>query len=229
MKRSSKTSGIRSILLLLGAGALLLGGCAAPPASGSLQRRIDELLQIQQQQAEQLNALQQQLTQLQLQPSEPLQPVTETEISPIEATPQVASAAPLLPVAAPDIAAMSESAALYLEAFAAIATGRMTDAEAGFASFVQRYPDHEYAGNAKYWQAEALLAQQKPRYAETLLLEIIDNPQEQNKAPDAMARLVRYYRESGAKSNAEAMLQLLSSRFPESPALNRLQRSAEPR
>ncbi len=218
-----------SLFLLLAAVLLQVGGCAPPPASGNLQQRIDDLLQIQQQQAQQLTELKEQLAEMQT------QPMAEATLSEAPETPEALSAGDELsetgslnlPSAAAEIAEMSEAAGLYLESFAAIATSRMAEAEKGFRTFVERYPTHEYAGNARYWMAEALFALQKPQYAETILLEIIDNPDQANKAPAAMARLVRYYRETGAQSNADAMLQMLSSRYPENPELNRLKQSTE--
>lgn len=216
-------------LLLCSGFSLLLAGCAPPPAGTDLQRKIDELLQVQQAQAAELAALKEQLAS---RDTNMVPPVGKSaEPTPVETAPPTSTetAISLPAVAAEDIAEMSRSASLYLASFAAIATGRMADAEAGFRDFITRYPDHEYVGNAKYWLAEALFALQRPRHAETLLLDIIDNPQQENKAPAAMARLVRYYRESGADNNANAMLELLNSRYPESPEIQRLQQGKEPR
>lgn len=231
MKRPNKTLCAPRNLLLLVALTLLATGCAAPQAPYGLQQRFDDLLQIQQQQAQQLAQLQQQIARLSPLPldttliineatgeTEQLTPSTEVEMQPL----------PLSPSAA-EIAAISEAAGIYLEAFAAIATGQMATAESGFKDFVQRFPDHEYTGNANYWMAEALLAQQKTKQAETALLNIIDNPRQQNKAPAAMVRLINYYRETDAQNNAIAMLQMLNDNYPESPELKRLMRSTEPR
>jgi len=232
MKRPSQN--LRTLIksLLLVTLTLLAAGCAAPQASTGLQQRIDALLVVQQQQALQLAQLQQQLAGLSVLPLDsPLvdsKPADETAEQLTQANhPATPALSP--PASAAEVAAISEASGLYLEAFAAIATGQMAQAEAGFKSFIQKFPAHEYAGNANYWMAEALLAQQKPKYAESVLLGIIDNPEQQNKAPAAMARLVSFYRETGAQSNASAMLQMLNNRYPESPELNRLMRSTEPR
>ena len=231
MKRLNKTLCTPRNLLLFVALTLLAAGCAAPLAPGGLQQRIDGLLQIQQQQAQQLAHLQQQLDGLSSlplgsalttnQPIDEAEQLTQTKEAERQLLPPPASAA--------EIAAISAAAEVYLEAFAAIATGQMAEAESRFKDFIQRFPDHQYSGNANYWMAEALLAQQKTKQAETVLLNIIDNPKQQNKAPAAMARLVSYYRESDAKNNAIAMLQMLNDNYPESPELKRLMRSTEPR
>ena len=44
-----------------------------------------------------------------------------------------------------------------------------------------------------------------------------------------MARLVDYYRDSGAQEQAVAMLLMLSDNYPESPEFKRLNQSTEPR
>jgi tol-pal system protein YbgF len=223
MKRTNKTFCIPMPFLLLAALTLLTAGCSAPQASNGLQQRIDELLQVQQQQAQQLSQLQEQLASLSSLPLGTSPPAIE---------PAEADGSAILPLPAPtsaaETAAISEAAELYLEAFAAIATGQMAAAESGFETFILRFPDHQYAGNANYWLAESLFSQQNTKRAETVLLEIIDNQQQRNKAPAAMARLVNYYRKSNAQK-AAAMLQMLSTNYPESPELKRLMRSSEPR
>ncbi len=236
MTRPTKTTYCLTIWLLLAALPLLLGGCAAPQSTAGLQQRIDQLLEAQQKQARQLTQLQQQLADLQIRPPVSPQDAAIAEEQPAAAEPAQGAVVlpptltpPTLTPPAAQPAEISAAAQLYLEAFAAIATGQMAEAESGFKVFLSRFPAHEYAGNANYWLAESLLAQQKNRLAETVLLGIIDNPQQQNKAPAAMARLVNYYRESGAQNNAAAMLEMLSSRYPESPELKRLMRSSEPR
>ena len=231
MKKQNKTCCNPMKFLLLVALTVLASGCAAPQASNGLQQRIDELLKTQQQQALQLTKLQEQLSRLTTQPlivplaSDNLPGDTEMSGQAIEPVTQPLQIAP----SAAEVAQISEAAELYLEAFAAIATGQMAEAESGFGAFLQRFPEHEYAGNANYWMAEALLSQQKTARAETILLGIIDNLKQQNKAPAAMARLTNYYRENDAPNNAAAMLQMLSTRYPESPELKRLLRSTEPR
>ncbi len=231
MKRLNKNLCTPMIWLLLASLTLLTAGCAAPQAQSELQQRINELLQVQQQQAQQLAQLQQQLAMLAPQPLDssliPNEPTGDMEQL-TQASEPLTLPLPVS-VSAAEIAAISEAAELYLEAFAAIATGQMAEAETGFVAFIQRFPDHQYAGNANYWMAEALLSQQKSQRAETVLLEIIDNSQYLNKAPAAMARLVKYYRESDAQNNAAAMLQMLNNNYPESPELKRLMRSTESR
>ncbi len=228
MKRPIRNHRLTTGVLLLVLLPLILTGCAAPQASGNLEQRLAELLKAQQQQAMQLERLQQQLDNL------TSQPLVSSEVS----VPNVDSgviqqssntAVLTLPVAASaeEIAALSDAAALYLEAFAAIATGQMSEAENGFKRFIKQYPEHKYVGNANYWLAESLLSQKKSDLAEKTLLSIIENEKYQHKAPAAMARLVNYYLESDAQQSAAAMLQRLTNIYPESPELKRLMRSTE--
>ncbi len=227
MKRLKKNRFAPLTWFLLVLLTLLATGCAAPQASNGLQQRIDELLKVQEQQAQQLIQLQQQLTELSMQPIEAPEPTAA--LGPLTQPQSPAILPPQNAPSAAEIASIAEATGLYLEAFAAIATGQMAEAESGFRSFIQRFPDQEYVGNANYWLAEALLSQQKTKRAETVLLNIIDNPKQQNKAPAAMARLINLYRKNGARENASDMLQRLNISYPESPELKRLMWSPEPR
>ncbi|WP_020675227.1 tetratricopeptide repeat protein [Geopsychrobacter electrodiphilus] len=213
------------IMLVLFALLMQTGGCATPQASNGLQQRIDELIKVQQQQAQQLAQLTQQLTSLQPQAATP---ALQTPVPSSQVKEPTQLQAPKV-IATTEPAPISEAAELYMEAFAAIATGQMAEAESGFRTFIQRFPDHEYLANANYWLAEALLAQHKTKDGETLLLKIIDTPTEQQKAPAAMARLVSYYHEINDQDKAAAMLQMLSTNYPESPELKRLMRSTDTR
>jgi len=232
MNRPDSLDRIKITTLLAATLVFLVAGCAPPPASNALQQRIDELLKVQQEQARQLEQLQQKLAGLDLPQQENAPPaMTDQATNSENAGQEVAASAQMRPQipSTEEITALSESAALYLESFAAIATGRMAAAKEGFSNFISRFPDHEYVGNARYWLAEALLALHENQRGESLLLDIIDTPTQQHKAPAAMARLVTYYQDSGASANANSMLEMLRDRYPESAELKRLLRSEEPR
>ncbi len=102
-----------------------------------------------------------------------------------------------------------------------MATGRVADAAQSFRTFIDRYPHHEFSSNARYWLAEALIAQQQDLQAETVLREIVESPQEQQRAAAAMARLIDIYQKRGATEQARATLQQLSRRYPASTELHR--------
>ncbi|MCF6178034.1 MAG: tetratricopeptide repeat protein [Geopsychrobacter sp.] len=231
MTRPSKTSS-RSPLFVLLASLLIMAGCAAPQAANNLQQRIEELLRVQQQQSEQLSQLQHQFAALQGQqpqlPPQPLSPALQPS-NPEMPTDLAGTASLATPASAAETTEISAASQLYLEAFAAIATGQMPKAQSDFQAFIERFPKHKYVGNANFWLAEALLAQQKNQRAINVLRAIINNPQQQNKAPAAMARLISYYRANNTVDKAVDMLQTLSNKYPESPEFKRLQRVNEPR
>jgi len=214
---------IKTLTVFIGFALLFAGGCAPQPVSSTaqMQQTIDELRQMQQQQAEQLEQLVQQL--VALQPSGDLNPpgaplTPQTEVPSAETTAQNSAFAAQ---SMAEIAALTESSALYLQAFGALATGRVSAAAQSFRAFIEKYPQHEFSGNARYWLAEALIAQQNPAQAEAVLLEIIDSSQEQQRAAAAMARLIDIYQQRGAIEQARATLQQLSRRYPASPELQR--------
>lgn len=203
---------------------LLFGtGCAPQPVTTDSQMRqtIEDLRQIQQQQARQLEQLMQKFALLQ--PSGDLTSadsprVAETEVPPTQAAVDetIFSAQ-----SSAEIAVLTESSALYLQAFGALATGRISAAKQSFRAFIQKYPQHEFSGNARYWLAEALLAEQDDTQAEALLLQIVENPQEQQRAAAALARLIDVYQKRGATEQARATLQQLRQRYPVSAELQR--------
>lgn len=214
---------LKTVILCLCLVLLLVGGCAPPPAPTDRQLRqtIDELRQVQQQQARQLEQLAQKLATLQQAPeSKPpsLPDIPESSL-PVEASETENANARVQSSA--EIVALTESSALYLQAFGALATGRFASAAQSFRTFIDRYPHHEFSGNARYWLAEALIAQQDDVPAETVLLEIVESPQEQQRAAAAMARLIDIYQKRGATEQARATLQQLSRRYPASTELHR--------
>lgn len=203
---------------------LSAGGCAPPPTltDRQLRQTVDELRQMQQQQAEQLAQIVAQLAALQqnsdAKPSStPWLPESVVPAEGIE--PKSISE---LAQASAEIVALTESSALYLQAFGALATGKMSDAAQNFRAFIVKYPNHEFSGNARYWLADALIAQQEDVQAEAVLLEITKNPQEQQRAAAAMARLIQIYQNRGATEQARATAQQLSRRYPASPEFQRL-------
>ncbi|NCP02973.1 MAG: tetratricopeptide repeat protein [Deltaproteobacteria bacterium] len=221
---------IKTLTFFIAFAFLFAGGCAPQPVSpaAQMQQTIDELRQVQQQQAQQLEQLVQQLVALQppgnqnppgaIQTPKTVVSVPETLVPMAE---NAAQNSALAVQSSAEIAALTESSALYLQAFGALATGRVSTAEQSFRAFIEKYPQHEFSGNARYWLAEALIAQQNPAQAEAVLLEIIDSSQEQQRAAAAMARLIDIYQQRGAIEQARATLQQLSRRYPASPELQR--------
>ncbi|HKJ04139.1 MAG TPA: tetratricopeptide repeat protein [Geopsychrobacteraceae bacterium] len=196
----------------------VLSACAPPPAtSPTLSKEMALLKQQQLQQQQTLQFIQQQLAQLQGQP-----PVE----SPAEPTADDGVQQDPVPVAATDeIADLVAAASSYLEAFSALTMGRYEFAKNGFNSFLDNFPAHNYAPNARYWLAEAELALGQNTQAEENLLLIANNPDQANKAPAALSRLAQLYLQQNAAEQAEDILHQLRTRFPESREAQQFNRS----
>lgn len=97
---------------------------------------------------------------------------TDTTIDPTTgAGPQAPGADTALAATAPATAVQSVAASpdiaprdLYDEAYRYVLTGDYTRAEERFAVFLDRHPDNEFAGNARFWFGESLF--QQARYGE---------------------------------------------------------------
>ncbi|WP_321365725.1 tol-pal system protein YbgF [uncultured Desulfuromusa sp.] len=226
------------VLLFMGL-ILFLSSCAPAPGlapSGALKVQLNEIKQQQQVQADQLQQLEQKLTQLQEQ-------LTAQNIIPVEDQNNLYIPEPLKQPAASigapaettspfvesqEVATVAASASSYLAAFSDLASGRWPAAEAGFQNFLQNFPNHQYSPNARYWLANAQISQGKMNQAITNLQLIIANPAAQAKAPAALMQLAQIYRREGQPIQADNILEQLRNRYPESPEAQQLYRSNEP-
>ncbi|SDZ91234.1 tol-pal system protein YbgF [Desulfuromusa kysingii] len=229
-----------TIKILLSSGLLLLlSSCAPAPGlapSGALKSQLNEIKQQQQTQADQLQQLQKELTQLQEQlltqniltatkqpglyiPDQLKQP-TVSNMPPAET--------PLSPAENQEIVAVAASASSYLAAFSNLAAGHWSAAEAGFQDFLRNFPNHQYSPNARYWLANAQFSQGKMNRAITNLQLIIADPTAQAKTPAALVQLAQIYRQEGQPIQADNILEQLRNRYPESPEAQQLYRSNEP-
>lgn len=216
MKNANKSKIKTSRLAMIAVGLLLAGltsGCAPPSSSDAgLKNELTLLKKQQQQQQQALLAIQQELTQLQQQ----------LEVPPMETVPsgqpivipggETQAEAPVLT----EVEDLVEAASSYLEAFSALAMGRQELAREGFERFLKEFPEHQYAPNARYWQAETEIALGLLAQAEKNLLLVANNPADESKAPEAMLRLSQLYQQQNLTEQAEDILHQLRSRFPES-------------
>jgi len=97
----------------------------------------------------------------------------------------------------------------------------------GFEAFLKNFHDHEYAPNARYWLAEAQLAQGKTELAQANLQQLATNPEAKHKVPAALLQLAHIYRQQGRTTEADNVLEQLRNHYPESPEAQQLYRSAE--
>jgi tol-pal system protein YbgF len=188
-------------------------------------------MQQQQEQAEQLKILQEQLTLLQQQLSSGT-PVTVPARAATRPTlpPSYAAVTPKLPAYNnAEISELADSASTYLAAFSNLAAGRFAPAEAGFNIFLQEYPEHQYAPNARYWLANAQAAQNNLPAAISNLRQLVVADNAQSKTPAAMVLLAQIYRQQKLHNEADEILEQLRSRYPDSPEAQHFYQSEKPR
>jgi tol-pal system protein YbgF len=208
-----------------------LSACAPAPSTPStaLRQQFETIMRQQQEQAEQLRSLQEQLTQLRLGGSTagtiPAIPSPLPASLPNSAT----KTAPLPAGTASEIRELAGSAATYLAAFSDLAAERFAPAEAGFNQFLREYPDHQYAANARYWLASAQAAQNKLQAAMSNLRQLVVADKGQSKAPAAMVLLAQIYRRQDWHNEADEILEQLRNRYPDSPEAQHSYQSDKPR
>ena len=208
---------------------LLLGACAPAPTgtSSALRQQFETIMQQQQQQAVQLQALQDQLAQLQLSSGT----AAATQVKPAPATlPSYGADTPKIPAYAnTEISNLADSASTYLAAFSNLAAGRFAPAEASFDYFLRKYPEHQYTPNARFWLASAQAAQNNLQAATANLRQIVVASDGQQKAPAALVLLAQIYRRQELQAEADDVLEQLRSRYPDSPEAQHFIQSDEPR
>lgn len=127
------------------------------------------------------------------------------------------SAAPAATSPAEGVAALSPTE-IYLQAFADYASGRFAEAIAGFESFLSRYPDSDYAGNAQYWLGECYYSLQQPALAAEAFGKVAAHYPQGGKAAEALLKMALALRQMNQDEQAGQALQLLRERYPDSAA-----------
>ncbi|MFA5517307.1 MAG: tol-pal system protein YbgF [Desulfuromonadales bacterium] len=110
---------------------------------------------------------------------------------------------------------------IYLQAFADYASGRYSQAIAGFDTFLRLHAGNEYAGHAMYWLGECYLAQQQYPTAATVFLKTVDQYPHSGKAPDALLKLAETWRQMDREGQAAEALNRLRQTYPDSAAARR--------
>jgi len=137
---------------------------------------------------------------------------SQTEMSGI-AQPQVQSQA------APPSA--EDEKAAYDEAFQALKELRYADAAEEFQSFLDRYPNSEYADNAQYWLGESYYVTRNYEIALKAFQDLLDHYPDSNKAPDALLKIGYTHYELQQWDSARAALTQVQEKYPDS-TLSRL-------
>jgi tol-pal system protein YbgF len=121
------------------------------------------------------------------------------------------------PAATPSVT-QSEEKAAYQAAFDTLKEGRYKKAKAELKSFLAKFPNSSYAGNAQYWLGEAHYVTRNFEQGIIEFQKVINTYPGSSKRPDAMLKLGYTYYELKQFEQAKAILQDLRNRFPQSTA-----------
>jgi tol-pal system protein YbgF len=103
---------------------------------------------------------------------------------------------------------------LYERSNESLLRRRFDDAEAGFRSFVEKYPDHNLAGSAQYWLGETYYAQGNYRDAAQNFLQGYRQYPKGRRAPDSLLKLGISLARLGQREQACASYGAVSAEYP---------------
>ncbi len=112
----------------------------------------------------------------------------------------------------------SEEKASYQAAFDTLKEGRYKQAKTELKTFLDRYPNSSYAGNAQYWLAEAHYVTRNFEQGIVEFKQVLDKYPGSNKVPDAMLKLGYTFYELKQFPQAKTILTDLRAKFPNETA-----------
>ena len=115
-----------------------------------------------------------------------------------------------------ELADPAEEKAQYDEAFDALKNARYAEASRQFASFVQAYPNGEYADNAQYWLGESYYVTRNYRVALETFQRLLTRYPESSKVPDARLKIGLSYYSLKNWDAAEQELKSVVDDYPDS-------------
>ena len=104
--------------------------------------------------------------------------------------------------------------ALYERWYEALLRRQYADAETGFKSFLEKYPDHSLAGSAQFQLGETYFAQGDFEGASKTFLQGYKNYPKSRRAPDSLLKLGLSLRKLGQKDQSCAALGSVGTEFP---------------
>ena len=107
---------------------------------------------------------------------------------------------------------------LYNDAYEFMKKASFASAEAWFAAFTERHPEHAKAENAFYWLGEVRLVRKKPQEALVAFGESIKKFPSGPRAADSLLKMGMSFEQIGKKELAQTTWQKLSKDFPDSSA-----------
>ena len=115
-------------------------------------------------------------------------------------------------------ATQSEERAAYQAAFDTLKEGRYKMAKTELKTFLDKYPNSSFSGNAQYWLGEAHYVTRNFEQGIVEFEKVLKQYPSSNKVPDAMLKLGYTYYELKQFEQAKATLTLLRERFDKSTA-----------
>jgi tol-pal system protein YbgF len=140
-----------------------------------------------------------------------------SQLAPEELQSEAAPAAPVEDLTSEPAASgdpVSEKAG-YDEAFAALREGRYAESARRFATFLDRYPQGEYADNATYWLGESYYVTQNYQIALDTFQDLLTRFPDSSKAPDALLKVGYCHYELKNWQDAESSLNEVVRRYPD--------------
>lgn len=107
---------------------------------------------------------------------------------------------------------------LYQQAQDVYTAGRLEEAVTRFNGFIQDYPQHHLADNARYWIGEVYYSRRDFQSAISEFQKVVDNYPNGNKAPEALLKIGFSYIELGEMEKAITTLKRLIKTYPSSDA-----------
>ncbi|HUR44153.1 MAG TPA: tol-pal system protein YbgF [Aestuariivirga sp.] len=104
--------------------------------------------------------------------------------------------------------------ALYERSNESLLRRQFGDAEAGFSTFIEKFPDHSLAGSAQYWLGETYYAQSDFRQAAQAFLRGYKQYPKSRRAADSLLKLGISLDRLGQKQQACASYDAVSSEYP---------------
>lgn len=106
----------------------------------------------------------------------------------------------------------------YKAAYAVYNDGRIEEARAAFIAFVDKYPGHAYADNARYWVGECFYDVRDFENARNEFMRVITDYPDGNKVPDAMVKVGLCDQNLGRFDDARNMYDSVILTYPDSDA-----------
>ncbi len=103
---------------------------------------------------------------------------------------------------------------LYKSANESLLRRQFGEAEAGFRSFLAKYPEHSLAGSAQYWLGETFYVQGDSKQAAQNFLQAYKTYPKSRRAPDSLLKLGMALNKMGQKDQACAALNSVGTEFP---------------